>query len=337
MTKTAVVILNYNGKHFLEKFLPAVTRFSPEAFVVVADNCSTDNSLHFLENEHPSVTVIRNRQNGGFAKGYNDALKQIDAEYYMLLNSDVKVTEDWLGPLEQLLDSRADVAACQPKIRSFHEPHMLEYAGAGGGFIDSLAYPFCRGRIFDHLEEDRGQFNDTHPVFWATGAALFVRSEVFHELGGFDEDFFAHMEEIDLCWRIHLLGKKVYYQGSSEVYHVGGGTLHRSNPRKTFLNFRNSLRLLFLNSKSSALCWKLPLRCMLDLLAVLQFLGKGQHRDAKAVLLALGDFSKEWRVNVRKRKKRKANWRYEDPPIYKGSILFDFFVKRKKRFSELNV
>ena len=239
MTKTAVVILNYNGEKFLREFLPVVIKLSGNAKIVVADNGSTDLSVELLKQKFPTVELIRLDNNYGFCGGYNRALKQVEAEYYVLLNSDVEVTPEWLEPLVALLDSSSDIAAAQPKVLSYNDKDHFEYAGAAGGFMDSLGYPFCRGRLFDITEKDTGQYNDTREVFWATGACLIIRSAVYHKLGGLDEDFFAHMEEIDLCWKVQRAGHKVYYCGTSHVFHVGGGTLSKSNPRKTYYNLRN--------------------------------------------------------------------------------------------------
>jgi GT2 family glycosyltransferase len=254
--KTAVVILNWNGRNFLETFLPSVLEYSARcADVIVADNASTDDSVAFLQEHYPQIRIIEHPKNGGFSKGYNDALKQIDAEYYILLNSDVEVTPNWITPVIEMMDADPSIAACQPKLRSFEDRSQFEYAGAAGGFIDAYGYPFCRGRIFDVLEEDRGQYDDACEVFWATGACLFVRADLYHALGGLDEDFFAHMEEIDFCWRLKNNGHKVMYCPDSTVYHVGGGALPKSSPRKTYLNFRNNLALLVKNLPSKRLGW----------------------------------------------------------------------------------
>ena len=234
MTRVAVVILNWNGREFLRKFLPSVIGFSQgDAEIIVADNASTDSSLEFLANEFPGIRVIQNLTNGGFAKGYNDALKQVDAEYYVLLNSDIEVTSGWIKPVIQLMDTHPEVAACQPRIRSYHSPDKFEYAGAAGGFIDHYGYPFCRGRMFQHLEADQGQYDNSCEIFWATGACMFVRAELYHQMGGLDEDFFAHMEEIDFCWRLKNAGHAIMYCPESVVYHVGGGTLPKKSSFKT--------------------------------------------------------------------------------------------------------
>lgn len=239
--KIAVVILNWNGQKLLEQFLPSVTTYSKNADIYVVDNASTDTSMAFVNANYPEVKIIQNKENGGFAKGYNEALKKVDADIFCLLNSDVEVTKNWLEPIVEAFKNNAEVAIMQPKLLDYKQKDYFEYAGAAGGFIDKFGYPYCRGRIFNTLEKDEGQYNDTHSIFWASGACLFVRSYVFKELNGFDESFFAHMEEIDLCWRAKNLGYKIIYTGRSQVYHVGGATLANSNPKKTFLNFRNSL------------------------------------------------------------------------------------------------
>jgi GT2 family glycosyltransferase len=330
MNQTAIVILNYNGEKLLPQFLPTVIKHTSNARIIVADNASTDSSLELLKNQFPSVETIVLDKNHGFCGGYNRALKEIDSEYYVLLNSDVAVTENWLLPLITLLQNDKSVAAVQPKIRSYKEQHKFEYAGAGGGFIDWMGYPFCRGRLFDHTEKDEGQYNDVREVFWASGACLVIRAEVFHQLGGFDEDFFAHMEEIDLCWRIQRFGKKVFYCGKSVVFHVGAGTLARSNPRKTYYNFRNGLALLFKNLTTTQLAVRLPVRILLDYLAAAQFLFKGSVRDTFAILKAHFHFLLTLNANISKRASlRKLP--FSDQNIYSRLIIWDYFVKRKRR------
>ena len=332
--KTAVVVLNWNGRDFLEKFLTSVVAYSMDcAEVIVADNASSDDSVGFLKERHPQVRLIAFPENGGFSRGYNDALGQIDAEYYVLLNSDVEVTENWLAPIIALMDADPTIAACQPKIRSFHEREKFEYAGAAGGFIDAYGYPFCRGRIFDVLEEDHGQYDDDCEVFWATGACLFVRAEVYHALGGLDEDFFAHMEEIDFCWRLKNAGYKVMYCASSTVFHVGGGALPKASPRKTYLNFRNNLSLLVKNLPANRLAWVLFIRYFFDVFAALNFLAKGRRRDAAAVWSAHSHFLRSLPRCVAKRRalRQKAVGQ-----VYRGSLVFEHFVKRVTMFLELN-
>ena len=272
--KTAVVVLNWNGKVLLDKFLASLLKHSQEATVFVADNASTDDSVDFVKSNFPSVKIIINSSNGGYAKGYNDALKQIDAEYFVLINSDIEVTDGWLSPIIDLMDSNKKIAACQPKLLDYKERNTFEYAGASGGFIDNFGYPFCRGRIFDDIEEDNGQYNDAIEIFWATGACLFVRASYFNEVGGLDEDFFAHQEEIDLCWRFKNKGYKIMVQPKSVVYHVGGGTLNASSPFKTHLNFRNNLFMLFKNLSTYNLLTTIPTRLVLDGVAALTFLNK---------------------------------------------------------------
>ena len=247
MKRIAVVILNWNGKSWLEKFLPTVLKYSESAQIYVVDNASTDDSVSFLENDFPSVKIIQNTQNSGFAGGYNEGLKQVEEEIYCLLNSDVEVTEGWLEPILNLFQQNPGIAAIQPKILSYDRKNYFEFAGAGGGLIDNLGYPYCRGRVFDDLEEDKGQYDDETEIFWASGCCFFIRKSDFWLAGGFDERFFAHQEEIDLCWRLINLGKKIFYTGKSTIYHVGGGTLNKQNPRKTFLNIRNNLSMLVKN------------------------------------------------------------------------------------------
>jgi len=284
MDKVAVVILSWNGKEMLRSFLPSVLRHSEgEAVVYVADNGSTDDSLQVLANEFPTVKAIPLNKNYGFADGYNRALNQVEAEYVVLLNSDVEVTEHWLSPLVSFMDAHPEVAACQPKIRSWHNRESFEYAGAAGGFIDRYGYPFCRGRIFNTLENDHGQYNEPLPVFWATGAAMFIRLKDYREAGGLDGRFFAHMEEIDLCWRLNARGRGVWCLPESVVYHVGAATLKRENPQKTFLNFRNNLLMLYKNLPDNELKPVMHWRCFFDYVAMLSFLLKGQFPNAWAV------------------------------------------------------
>jgi hypothetical protein len=283
---TAIVILNYNGAKLLQQFLPSVIRFSAQARIVVADNASTDNSAEVLQQNFPGVELIRLDKNYGFCGGYTRALKQIEARYYVLLNSDVEVTEGWLTPLLNVLERDNSVAAVQPKMLAFHNKNYFEYAGAAGGFLDVLGYPFCRGRLFNYTEKDEGQYNDTREVFWASGACMVIRAEVYHQLGGFNESFFAHMEEIDLCWKIHRSGKHVMYCGISTVYHVGAGTLSKLNPLKTYYNFRNGLNLLVLHLPTLQLAVTLPLRIILDYLAAAKFLAEGAPAHALAVVKA---------------------------------------------------
>ncbi|MEC5393876.1 glycosyltransferase family 2 protein [Bergeyella sp. RCAD1439] len=267
----AIAILNWNGKHWLEKFLPTVIRHSDNAEVYVIDNASTDDSVAFVRKSFPTVKIVQNPNNNGFADGYNQGLKTIKADVYCLLNSDVEVTENWTLPALKLLDQNPEIAAVQPKILSFENKDYFEFAGAGGGLIDHLGYPYCRGRLFDQLEKDQGQYNDETEIFWASGCALFIRSKDFWTQKGFDERFFAHQEEIDLCWRLKNEGRKVYYTGRSTVYHVGGGTLNKQSPQKTFLNFRNNLSMLLKNLPFPHLIWIIFIRLCLDGIAGIRF------------------------------------------------------------------
>lgn len=331
MTRIAVVILNYNGEKLLQQFLPAVVQYSPEADVIIADNGSDDQSLQFVRTHFPQVIPLALGENAGFCGGYNKALRQITAEYYMLLNSDVEVTPHWLEPLVSMLDANPGIAAIQPKILSYRDKNFFEYAGAGGGFLDTLGYPFCRGRVFDHVEEDRGQYNDERPVFWATGACMMIRSEKFHQHGGFDEDLFAHMEEIDLCWKLNRSGDQVYYSGRSTVYHLGAGTLGYHHPHKTYLNFRNGLSLIFKHLDSRELAYKLPLRIILDWLAAVFFLFRGEWPNFMSVLRAHRHFFRQLGSLRRKRRViREANPSYPRKNIHPGLIIFDYYLRKKK-------
>jgi len=334
MIKTAIVILNWNGRNFLEKFLPSVIKYSPSATIFVADNCSTDGSIPLLKEVFPEVKVIQNSCNAGFSEGYNLALQQIQAEYYILLNSDVEVTEQWLDPLIQLMDSDSSIGACQPKIKSFFHKDYFEYAGAAGGFIDKLCYPFCRGRLFETLEKDEGQYNDTKEIFWATGACMVVRAQVYHQIGGLDKDFFAHMEEIDLCWRLHKNGYKVYYCGRSEVYHVGGGSLSKTSPRKTYLNFRNNIALLVKNYPSKNFWFVLFLRLVLDGVAGVKFLVTSGPGHFFAVIRA--HFYIYQNIGSLRKKRNYLKPFNKNPfGIYPRSIVWDYYVSRKKKFQDL--
>ncbi|EMR03188.1 glycosyltransferase family 2 protein [Cesiribacter andamanensis] len=329
----ALVILNYNGAHFLAEFLPGVLEHSPGCRIIVADNASTDHSLALLAERFPQVEVLPLSRNFGFAGGYNEALRQIDTPYYLLLNSDVAVTPGWLDPLLSLMEANPAIAACQPKIKAYHQPRYFEYAGAAGGYLDWLAYPFCRGRLFDTLEEDKGQYNLPRPVFWATGACMLIRSRVFWEAGGFDKDFFAHMEEIDLCWRIHGLGYEVWAQPASVVFHVGGGTLPKENPRKTYLNFRNGLWMLIKNADND-LIYKLPLRVGLDWAASLQFLLQGKGPSAKAVLKSHLDTLKSVeKLHTKRREIEKKQ--LGKAPLFPKLVVFEYFFRKRKFFSQL--
>ena len=332
--KTAVVVLNWNGKAWLEKFLANLVKHSQEATVFVADNASTDDSVDFVKSNFPSVKIIINASNGGYAKGYNDALKQIDAEYCVLINSDIEVTEDWLSPIINLMDSDKKIAACQPKLLDYKKRNTFEYAGASGGFIDNLGYPFCRGRIFDDLEQDKGQYNDAIEVFWATGACLFVRAAQFNELGGLDEDFFAHQEEIDLCWRLKNKGYKIMVQPKSVVYHVGGGTLNAGSPFKTHLNFRNNLFMLFKNLPTSSLFTTIPTRLVLDGVAALTFLNK-ENGLQHVIAIAKAHFIFYFEIPKLIAKRQKINQKNNLIGKVDWSILLQNKIKGIKRFTDL--
>ncbi|MEX2233339.1 MAG: glycosyltransferase family 2 protein [Cyclobacteriaceae bacterium] len=334
MTSIAVVILNYNGEKLLQQFLPSVIQYSPEAEIFVADNGSSDTSVQLLRKHFPQVRILELKENFGFCGGYNKALRQVKADYYVLLNSDVEVTPDWLGPLRLLLDTRVEIAAVQPKVLSFRDKNLFEYAGAAGGFIDRLGYPFCRGRIFDHLEEDHGQYNDERPVFWASGACMMIRSEKFHQHEGFDEDMFAHMEEIDLCWKLNRSQNSVYYSGNSCVYHLGAGTLGYHHPRKTYLNFRNGLSLIFKHLDSLELMYKLPFRLALDWLAALVFLFKGEGKNSLSIFRAHAHFIGQLgNLRAKRRVIRKEYPSYPEDNIHPGLIIFDYYLRKRKTSS----
>jgi len=335
MTEVAVVILNFNGRNFLRQFLPSVIAYSASAKIIVADNASTDDSIAVLESEFSgSVEVIKIGSNLGFCGGYNYALKLIQSEYYVLLNSDVEVTNGWIEPIINLFKRDPSVVAAQPKILSYHQKDHFEYAGAAGGFVDTLGYPFCRGRIFNFIEKDSGQYDDTRPIFWATGACLFIRAQVYHDSGGLDEVLFAHMEEIDLCWRLKRAGHQIYYVGESRVYHVGGGTLSKSNPRKTYLNFRNGLSLIIKHLPLASMWWKVPFRILLDWIAAGKFLLQGSPGDSWAVLKAHLDFMVGIQSDFRKRRML-TSIGHQVTNQYPRLLTFEFFLFGKKRFQDL--
>ena len=331
--KTAIVILNWNGRHMLERFLPSVTACCPpHAQVFVADNGSTDDSIPFLRSHYPSLPLILLDRNYGFAEGYNRALAQIDADYYVLLNDDVEVTPGWVTAVEALMDSDPQIAVAQPKLLMFDRKDTFEYAGAAGGFIDRYGYPFCRGRLFSTLEQDKGQYDDTREIFWASGAAMFVRASVWHQLGGLDADFFAHMEEIDFCWRCKNLGYKVLYCPDATVFHVGGGTLPKSSPFKTQLNFRNNLAMLYKNLPEKRLRRVLFVRMLLDGVAALSFLAKGNAGEFKAVFKAHKEY-RAWKESLKR--KRAALNPHDVSCIYNGHLLIDYHLLGRKHFSQL--
>jgi len=328
-----VVILNWNGKKFLEKFLPNVIQFSKDdADIIIADNASTDDSVDFLKTNFPEIRIISNDENYGFAEGYNQALAKVDADYYVLLNSDIEVSENWIKPVIELMEQDPKIAACQPKIKSFHDKSLFEYAGAAGGFLDKYGYPFCRGRLFQFLEEDLGQYDDAIEVFWATGACMFVKAPLYHEYHGLDGDFFAHMEEIDFCWRLKNNGYKIMYCPCSTVYHVGGGTLPKVSSRKTYLNFRNNMTLLYKNLEKKRLLKVYIARLFLDGIASMKFLFEGHVKDFTAVLKAHCSF---YRHLPAIRKKRKTLIHKKPSQVYKGNIAFEHYIKRRKVFTEL--
>ncbi len=331
----AIVILNWNGRGFLEKFLPSVIASVYEGVqVIVADNASTDDSVNFLKQYYPQVSIIQNSSNEGFAKGYNTALKQVVADYYILLNSDVEVTKNWIRPVIELMETDVNIAACQPKLLAYNNKDQFEYAGASGGWLDSFGYPFMRGRIFDDCEKDTGQYDDVQPCFWASGAAFFVRSGVYHQQGGLDEFFFAHQEEIDFCWRAQLAGYKIFVQPASVVYHVGGGTLPTGNSRKAFLNFRNNLIMLAKNLPLGIALWKVPFRMMLDVLSGLRGLLSGDSGYFFAIFKShfyfIGWLLRHQKESVFPQKKgaKLCGW-------YNGSVVWHYFIRKKKTFLEI--
>lgn len=333
--KVAIVILNWNGQKYMEQFLPSVFNSPyPNLQIIVGDNDSTDESREFLSQNFPLVKVIRNEKNFGFAEGYNKVLSQVEADYFILLNSDVEVTPGWIKPVIDLMESDERIAVAQPKIKSILNRNQFEYAGAAGCFIDKWAYPFCRGRIFNTVEEDKGQYDDDQEIFWAAGCALFIKSSIWKRVNGLDECFFAHMEEIDLCWRIKNLGYKVMYCGSSTVYHVGGGTLNVESPFKTYLNFRNNHYLIKKNFPASVSSWLIPLRFCLDFLALIKFIVEGKWNNAMAI-------SKAHRHVIKAFKSKKVTYNKDisDKPnstgLYPKSVVWNYFALGKKKFSDL--
>ena len=332
----AVVILNWNGKHYLQQFLPSVLASTYSNLrVIVADNASSDDSVSFLKDSFPQVELLLLDENFGFAKGYNQALSQVAADYYVLLNSDVEVTPNWLEPLVDLLQEDESCAACQPKILAFKNKNYFEYAGACGGWLDGFGYPFARGRVFDVCEEDKGQYNTTQSVFWATGAAMIVRSTIYHQLGGFDEYFFAHQEEIDLCWRMQLAGYRIFCCPQSVVYHVGGGTLPRGASKKTYLNFRNNQIMLAKNLPWSEKWWKIPYRLLLDQVSALKSLLSGDGGYFISIIDAHFAFlywiifgNKRWKPKTRKPLKKLSG-------VFRGNLVWEHFVLKEKFFTQI--
>ena len=340
MDKLAIVILNWNGAEMLKKYLPSVLQYSKdEAVVYVADNASTDNSIALLKEEFPEVKLILLEKNWGFAEGYNKALEQVEAEYYLLLNSDIEVTPGWLTPMLSFMDSHEEVAACQPKLLSIFQRDNFEYAGACGGYLDRYGYPFCRGRVFDVVEQDHGQYDEPAKVHWATGAALLVRARIYKEVGGLDARFFAHQEEIEMCWRMRICGYQIYCLPQSKVYHVGGGTLPKSNPMKTYLNFRNNLTMLYKCLPEKDLKPVMRLRWFLDYLAAFQTLIlKRNIGDFKAIFRARRDF-KLWRKDFENDRQRIQESRVADDNKEYAPflLLWKYYVKGCKKFSQLKL
>lgn len=332
--KVAVVILNWNNRYFLEKFLPSIynSNYSNVEFII-GDNASTDDSIVFVQEFYPKIRIIQNDKNYGFAGGYNEILKHVESDYFVLLNSDVEVTPSWIEPVISMME-RDNYAAAQPKIRSYHKKDSFEHAGAAGGFIDAYGYPFCQGRIMNNTELDTGQYNQEKEIFWATGAALFIRSSVWKEAGGFDADFFAHMEEIDLCWRLKKLGYRIGYCPESIVYHVGGGTLNASNPKKTYLNFRNNLVMLQKNLPFNEAVWIIFIRMWLDLLALLTFIGQRKFSDAWAISRSHQYFFLNFFKNAKKRKLYITEENKKGK--YEKSIIWAFYVNKIQKFSNLS-
>ena len=335
LAKVSVVIINFNGRKYLEQFIPSVLASTyPGMELIIADNASTDDSLQFLRTHYPAIRIIELKRNYGYAGGYNMALNEVKSEYYVLLNSDVEVTPGWIEPVIELMEKNRMIGACQPKILSYHQKNQFEYSGGAGGWLDSLGYPFARGRIFDICEVDRGQYNEAEAIFWASGAALFVRADLFHEVKGFDNYFFAHMEEIDFCWRLQLLGYQVYACPSSEIYHIGGGTLPKGNERKVFLNFRNNMIMLAKNLPKRQSIWKIPLRILMDFTSAVKSLFAGQAVYFVAVWEAHAAFFK-WLIFNRSssvfpisRKGRVSGW-------YQHCVAWKHFVEGKETFDEI--
>jgi GT2 family glycosyltransferase len=334
MSRVAVVILNYNGENLLRQYLPSVVKYSDDADIIVADNGSADHSLAVLKNEFPGIQVIALPANYGFCGGYNRALQQVKADYYVLLNSDIEVTPGWLTPMREAMEHDKMIGAIQPKILSHRNRDEFEYAGAGGGYIDFLGYPFCRGRIFNTVEKDMHQYDDQQQIFWSSGACMMIRSSLYHRFGGLDEAFFAHMEEIDLCWRIQRAGYTISYTGHSTVYHLGAGTLGYGTSRKTYLNFRNGLMMIAKHFNTAELLWKFPLRIAFDWLAAAMFLVKGEPTHMAAVFKAHYSFVRS--MPELRDKRREIRTHYPTYPvtcIYPGLILLQFFLFGKRKIA----
>lgn len=337
--KVAVVIIHWNRRALLEQFLPSVCNSTyPNLEIVLADNHSTDDSVAYVREHFPSVTIVQNDANYGYAGGYNKALKKVQADYYVLLNNDIEVTPNWIQPLVDVFEQHPTCGAVQPKLMDYTNRSLFEYAGASGGYMDFLGYVFCRGRLFDHIEADQGQYDLMQKVFWATGACLAVRADVFHQSGGFEEHFFAHMEEVDLCWRFQLMGYDIMVQPASIVYHLGGGTLDKMNARKTFLNFRNNLIMLTKNLPIATLLWLIPVRSFLDLLSSIFFISTGNFKHSAAIHKAHAAYffniGKWWKLRTSR------NVSLSDGQlkgIYQNSIVLNYFAQGKRTFSELNL
>lgn len=335
MNNVAIVILNWNGVNYLKQFLSKVVEYSGDCRIILADNASTDDSVEFVLDNFPQVEIIINDENGGFSKGYNDALKLINSEFYILLNSDIEVTPDWVLPLYETMKDPL-IAGCQPKVLSYYDRSFFEHAGASGGYLDKNYFPFCRGRILEQFEKDEGQYDGETEIFWATGAALMIRSDLFHKVGGFDEYFFAHMEEIDLCWRLKKQGFRFMAIPSSKIYHVGGGTLAYNSPKKLYLNFRNSLFMIVKNHEG-LLFFKLIYRMTLDGIAAIRFLVRGEFKNFKSVFDAHMAMYYRLRILLQQRKEiKKSTTIFNDRGLYKGSILWARYFKGVNRFKDLN-
>lgn len=327
--------MNWNGKHFLEQFLPSVTLSTYSNLeIIVADNASSDESVAFVKQAYPRIRIIHNKENFGFTRGYNEALPHVDADYYILLNSDVEVTPGWIEPMVALLESQPGIGACQPKLLSWANRNQFEYAGAAGGWMDQYGYPFTKGRVFDVIEEDKGQYDQQEPIFWASGAALFIRAHLFHESGGFDPYFFAHQEEIDLCWRMQLAGHVIYSCPSSIVYHVGGGTLHKSHPRKTFLNFRNNHIMLAKNLSWSKKWWIIPYRFCLDGVTAWKGLLSGDGGYFLAIVKAHFAFI-GWVFSGQKKSVFPSSRKGKCQGMLQKNLVWQHFIKKKRTFSEI--